>query len=56
MVEGDSNSGAANSSPLMNWLDTSPGSVNTPGRSRPKMVRPSAACSNFRPCFSNRAR
>ena len=37
----------------MNWLDTSPGRVNPPGRSRPNTVMPSGVCSKRRPWRSN---
>ena len=48
-------SGRANSSPLMNWLDTLPARRYSPGVSAPSTVSPAALCSNRRPCSRYRA-
>ena len=42
--------GSANSSPLMNWLETSPGSTKSAGESRPLMVIPLSSWQNSSPC------
>ena len=56
MVQLSSISGAANSRPLMNWLDTSPGIRKVPGCNRPNTVMPLRSCSKRRPCWWNSIR